>query len=314
MVSMLLVAWAIARPASARAKARRLASIKSRHATASEAAVSDQVKKLLSSRAALAARQGSLFARLVPGPADLALRIDAAGKDWTPNQFYIVSGAVGVVPFLGLWIYGFPFLMALILGACAGLVIPRMVLTSLVKRRLNGFVSRFPDAIELLVRGLRAGLPISETIGAVGAEIEGPVGEEFRTVADRMKIGRTMEGALQDTADRIGTAEFQFFVITLAIQRETGGNLAETLSNLADVLRKRMQMKLKISAMSSESKASAYIIGALPFVVFGLISFISPNYMGGFFHDTRLMIAGGVGLIWMSIGAFIMREMINFEI
>ncbi|RVT95072.1 type II secretion system F family protein [Sphingomonas crocodyli] len=314
MTSMLAVAWAIARPASARAKARRLASIKSRHATAGEAVVSEQVRKLLSSRAALAARQGSLFASLVPGPADLALRIDAAGKDWTPKQFYIVSAAAGFVPFVLLWAYGFPFLMALMLGAAIGLAIPRMVLTSLVKRRLNGFISRFPDAIELLVRGLRAGLPISETIGAVGSEIDGPVGEEFRTVADRMKIGRTLEGALQDTADRIGTAEFQFFVITLAIQRETGGNLAETLSNLADVLRKRMQMKLKISAMSSESKASAYIIGALPFVVFGLISFISPAYMGGFFHDTRLMIAGGVGLVWMSIGAFIMREMINFEI
>jgi tight adherence protein B len=166
----------------------------------------------------------------------------------------------------------------------------------------------------LLVRGLRAGLPIAETMGAVASEIDGPVGAEFQAVSDRMKIGRTLEAALQETADRLGTAEFQFFVITLAIQRETGGNLAETLSNLSDVLRKRMQMKLKISAMSSESKASAYIIGVLPFVVFGLISFISPAYMGAFFHDQRLMIAGVGGLIWMSIGAFIMRQMINFEI
>ena len=113
----------------------------------------------------------------------------------------------------------------------------------------------------------------------------GPVGIEFRMVSDKMKIGRTMEAALQDTADRMGTAEFQFFVITLAIQRETGGNLAETLSNLADVLRKRSQMKLKIKAMSSESKASAYIIGCLPFVVFTLVWFINPNYMGNFFVD-----------------------------
>jgi tight adherence protein B len=106
-------------------------------------------------------------------------------------------------------------------------------------------------------------------MGVVGQEVDGPVGEEFRSVTDKMKIGRTLDAALQETADRLGTPEFQFFTITIAIQRETGGNLAETLGNLADVLRKRSQMKLKIKAMSSESKASALIVGALPFIVFG---------------------------------------------
>ena len=129
-----------------------------------------------------------------------------------------------------------------------------------------------------------------------------------------MKIGRTMEAALQDTADRLGTPEIQFFVITLAIQRETGGNLAETLNNLSEVLRKRSQMKLKIRAMSSESKASAWIVGALPFIVFGLIWVINNEYMAKFFADERLMIAGGGGLIWMGIGVFIMSKMIDFEI
>ena len=123
-----------------------------------------------------------------------------------------------------------------------------------------------------MVRGLRSGLPISETIGIVADELPDPVGTEFRAVSDKMRIGRTMDAALQETSDRLGTSEFQFYVISLAIQRETGGNLAETLSNLAEALRKRSQMKLKIRAMSSESKASAYIIGALPFIVFGLIS------------------------------------------
>jgi tight adherence protein B len=133
-------------------------------------------------------------------------------------------------------------------------------------------------------------------------------------VADKMKIGRTMEAALQETADRLGTPEFQFFVITLAIQRETGGYLAETLSNLADVLRKRAQMKLKIRAMSSESKASAYIVGSLPFIVFSLVWMINPGYMHGFFTDQRLMVAGMGGMIWMGIGALIMAKMVNFEI
>jgi tight adherence protein B len=140
------------------------------------------------------------------------------------------------------------------------------------------------------------------------------VGEEFRAVSDKMKIGRSMDSALQDTADRLGTPEFQFFVITLAIQRETGGNLAETLANLADVLRKRAQMKLKIKAMSSESKASAYIVGSLPFIVFAMIWFINGSYMQGFFTDSRLMMAGGGGLLWMGIGVAIMAKMVKFEI
>jgi tight adherence protein B len=123
-----------------------------------------------------------------------------------------------------------------------------------------------------------------------------------------------MEAALQESADRVGTPEFQFFVIALAIQRETGGNLAETLANLADVLRKRAQMRLKIRAMSSESKASAYIIGALPFIVFGLLYVMNPTYMVTFFTDQRLIIAGVGGIVWMSIGAFIMAKMIAFEI
>ena len=191
---------------------------------------------------------------------------------------------------------------------------PHFVIGKMIKRRVAKFNVNFPDAIELMVRGLRSGLPITETLGIVAGEIPGPVGLEFRTVADKMKIGRTMEAALQETADRLGTPEFQFFVITLAIQRETGGNLAETLSNLADVLRKRAQMQLKIRAMSSESKASAYIVGSLPFIVFGLVWMINPHYMSGFFIDQRLMVAGLGGLCWMGIGAFIMAKMVNFEI
>jgi tight adherence protein B len=140
------------------------------------------------------------------------------------------------------------------------------------------------------------------------------VSVEFQSVSDKMRIGRTMEAALQETADRLGTPEFQFFVITLAIQRETGGNLAETLANLADVLRKRAQMKLKIRAMSSESKASAYIIGSLPFIVFLMIMMVNPTYMGQFFTDQRLIVAGLGGMVWMSFGAMIMAKMINFEI
>jgi len=209
---------------------------------------------------------------------------------------------------------GAPFLLGLFAGMFVGIGLPHFVIGKMITKRVSKFNVNFPDAIELMVRGLRSGLPITETLGIVASEIQGPVGIEFRMVSDKMKIGRTMEAALQDTADRLGTPEFQFFVITLAIQRETGGNLAETLSNLADVLRKRAQMRLKIRAMSSESKASAYIIGLLPFVVFTMVTIINPAYMGGFFTDQRLIVAGIGGMIWMSIGGFIMAKMINFEI
>ena len=205
-------------------------------------------------------------------------------------------------------------LMALGVGVLGGAGLPHMLVSRFIKKRLNDFNAKFPDGIELLVRGLRSGLPVTETLAVVAQEIPGPVGAEFKGVVERIKIGRTMEESLQETADRLGTPEFQFFVITLAIQRETGGNLAETLSNLADVLRKRSQMKLKIRAMSSESKASAYIVGALPFIVFGLISWINPKYVGGFFTDDRLIVTGLGGLVWMSIGGFIMAKMVNFEI
>jgi tight adherence protein B len=161
---------------------------------------------------------------------------------------------------------------------------------------------------------LRSGLPVTETLGVVATEVPGPVGEEFKLITDRIKVGRTMEDALQDTANRLDMPEFSFFCITLAIQRETGGNLAETLSNLADVLRKRAQMKLKIRAMSSESKASAYIVGSLPFLVFTMIFLINPDYLSGFFSEDRLIIAGIGGMVWMSIGAFIMAKMVSFEI
>ena len=140
------------------------------------------------------------------------------------------------------------------------------------------------------------------------------MGEEFKLVTERIRIGKTMEEALQDTANRMGIAEFNFFCITLAIQRETGGNLAETLANLGEVLRKRAQMKLKIKAMSSESKASAYIIGSLPFIVFALIYSINPGYMGKFFVDDRLIGTGLGAFVWLSLGGFIMAKMIAFEI
>jgi tight adherence protein B len=252
--------------------------------------------------------------RFLPNPALLQKRLNMTGKGWTLSQYGLATLGLIVVPAALLFLKGAPIWLALFLGLFVGVGLPHKVVSFFIKRRIAKFTAKFPDAIELLVRGLRSGLPITETMGVVGQEVDGPVGEEFRSVSDKMKIGRTLDAALQETADRLGTPEFQFFVITIAIQRETGGNLAETLANLADVLRKRSQMKLKIKAMSSESKASALIVGALPFIVFTMVWFINNNYMMNFFLDQRLMVAGGGGLVWMALGAFIMAKMVNFEI
>ena len=270
-----------------------------------------QIRKLFANRAS---RLEGFASTLIPKPALLRKRLEMSGKNISLAKYGLICLGISVAVFVLLMVRGSPFLLALFIGLIVGIGGPHFIIGKMIKRRINKFNVNFPDAIDLMVRGLRSGLPITETLGIVSTEIPGPVGLEFRAVSDKMKIGRTMEAALQETADRMGTAEFQFFVITLAIQRETGGNLAETLSNLSDVLRKRAQMKLKIRAMSSESKASAYIVGSLPFVVFTLVWLINPTYMGGFFSDQRLMVAGMGGMVWMGIGAFIMAKMVNFEI
>ena len=305
-----LLLFALAGPSAARAGDRRLAAVRERHVE--DGRPNDaQMRRITANRQT---KSDLAWGRVLPNPALLAKRLAMTGKDWTVTKYGYASGGILAVVFLALMLKGAPILLCLFVGLMLGIGIPHFVVGYFIKRRLAKFTAKFPDAIELLVRGLRSGLPISETIAVVGAEIDGPVGVEFRSIADKMKIGRTMDAALQETADRLGTPEFQFFVITIAIQRETGGNLAETLSNLADVLRKRGQMKLKIKAMSSESKASAYIVGALPFIVFVMIWWISGDYMQRFFVDQRLILTGLGGLVWMGIGGFIMAKMVNFEI
>ena len=298
-------------PSPTKALKRRIELVKERHAEGVSAAAQAQIRKLLAARAS---RIDGFASSIIPRPALLRKRLEMTGRDITLGKYATICFGITAVT-MGLLLFrGAPPFLALFAGLFVGIGIPHFVIGKMISRRIRKFNANFPDAIELMVRGLRSGLPISETLGIVAGEIPGPVGIEFRAVADKMKIGRTMEAALQETSDRLGTPEFQFFVITLAIQRETGGNLAETLSNLADVLRKRAQMKLKIRAMSSESKASAYIVGSLPFVVFALVWMINPNYMGTFFTDERLTVAGLGGLVWMSLGGLMMAKMVNFEI
>jgi tight adherence protein B len=310
MAIMVLGYSAFAGPSPAKESARRLKAVRYRHSESTIDKVEAQLKK------AVAARKPKLhhIAGSESRIAALALRLHRTGKGWTITQYLYASLGVMLAVTVILFLRTGAALLSLGIGLVIGAGLPHLVVGFFVKKRTNQFTAKFPDAIELLVRGLRSGLPVSETLGIVSTEIPGAVGQEFKLVTERMRIGKTMEDALQETADRIGTPEFQFFVITLAIQRETGGNLAETLSNLADVLRKRSQMKLKIRAMSSESKASAYIVGSLPFIVFVMIWWINPGYLANFFVDERLIVVGLGGLVWMSLGAFIMAKMVSFEI
>ena len=309
--TLILAGLAIRGPSASKALKRRMELVKERHGDIVAGNAQAQIRKLMAQRAG---RIEGFASTLIPKPALMRKRLEMTGKDITLGKYGMICMTIALVVASLAMLRGAPILLSLLLGLFFGVGGPHFIIGKMIQRRIKKFNSNFPDAIELMVRGLRSGLPITETLGIVASEIGGPVGIEFRMVSDKMKIGRTMEVALQETADRLGTAEFQFFVITLAIQRETGGNLAETLSNLADVLRKRAQMMLKIRAMSSESKASAWIVGSLPFIVFTLVWFINPRYIGGFFIDPRLMVAGLIGLVWMSIGAFIMAKMVNFEI
>ncbi|MBO9576851.1 MAG: type II secretion system F family protein [Sphingobium sp.] len=314
-----LLGLTFAGPSAERSKKRRLAAVRGRHGLGEENQIEARMRKAIAARKV---ESSQLLVSIIPRPEHLARRLAMTGKKWTLGQYMGASVGLMMLMFIVMTLRGFSFLPSFFVSVAAGFGLPHLVVSKMIAKRIARFNRNFPDALDLLVRGLRSGLPVSETMIVVSREIPGPVGEEFKLICERIKIGKSMDQALQDTANRLGTPEFQFFCITLAIQRETGGNLAETLANLGQVLRQRAQMKLKIRAMSSESKASAYIIGALPFLVFGLISWINFDYMSPFFTPDpaglfglglmQIIALGAIG--WISIGAFIMRQMINFEI
>ncbi len=294
----------------AKAQKRRVQAVRYRHSESLDAKVDAQFKRAIAARKPKTYKVAGSGSRMEA----LAVRLNRTGKSWRVTQYIYASVGLALAISVVMFVFTRAPLLSLGIGLLVGAGLPHMIVGRAISKRTNAFIAKFPDGIELLVRGLRSGLPVTETLGIVAQEVPGPVGFEFKTVIDRIKVGKTMEDALQDTGDKLGIPEFNFFTITLAIQRETGGNLAETLSNLANVLRQRAQMKMKIRAMSSESKASAYIVGSLPFLVFAAILFINPDYMTTFFTDDRLIVAGLGAGVWMGIGVLIMAKMVSFEI
>jgi len=204
--------------------------------------------------------------------------------------------------------------LGLVLGAVFGVWFPLKRLQWKIAKLDKAFIRLFPDAIDLIVRGLRSGLPVSESLVLVSHEVPDPVGGVFANIGHTMKLGVTLEKALQETARKLDMTEFNFFTTSIVLQRETGGNLSEILNNLSEVLRSRYMMRMKIRAISSEARAATYIISALPFLVILAVSALSPAYLVPLYTDPRGKVCAMVAASMMTFGLWIMNRMTRFEI
>jgi tight adherence protein B len=231
----------------------------------------------------------------------------------TVKKFWIVSLVIGVVIGAGCFVGGLNIWISLGLGFGGGLGLPRWVVGFLAKRRAAKFVAAFPDATDIIVRGIKSGLPLHDCLKIIGKEAPEPLGAEFRRLVENIGMGMGVEQALDKLYERMPIPELRFFTIVLAVQQKAGGNLAEALQNLSTVLRARKMMREKIKALSGEAVASAMIIGAMPPGVIMLISITTPSYMATMFTDQRGQLMLMVGAFWMAIGIFVMRRMINFK-
>jgi tight adherence protein B len=243
----------------------------------------------------------------------LSIKLTQAGLDWSKRRFMVTSGVLGFAAFLLSMLFGVGLLPALGFAFAAGCGIPLWLLKFLKKRRESKFLNNFPDAVDVIVRGIKAGLPLLDSIKLIAAESEEPIKSEFRAIIQTQTVGIPLGEACLKLYENMPVAEANFFGIVISIQQRAGGNLSETLGNLSRVLRDRKKMKAKIQAMSMEAKASASIIGALPIVVMGLVYFTSPAYI-------ELLWTAPLGRVmlaccgtWMLIGIFVMRKMINFD-
>ena len=257
----------------------------------------------------------SLVKHLLPRPELLRLRLASAGLQISLGKYLMICLATGLLVAAVLHFTGVvPLLVAVLFGLFAAIMLPHAVVGFLVGHRRNKFIAHFPEAIDLMVRGLRSGLPITESIRTAGTEIVDPVGLELRHITNSVRLGEKLEEALWGCSRRLDIQEFNFFTVALNIQSETGGNLAETLANLSDVLRRRRQLKLKVKALSSEAKASAYIIGSLPFIMALLIFIVNPEYIDDLWIDPRGAFLVFIGFCSFVIGIGVMYKMVRFEI
>jgi len=243
----------------------------------------------------------------------LMARIEQAGLSWSKRTFFIFSGALALVVFFLLFILAGNLLVGLAGAFAGGLGFPRWMLGYLKKRRENKFLEAFPDSIDIIVRGIKAGLPLLDSMKIIVTDAPEPVKSEFKNILDTQAIGMPIGEACTQLYERIPLPEANFFGIVVSIQQKAGGNLSEALGNLSRVLRDRKKMKAKIKAMSMEAKASGGIIGCLPLAVMALVWISSPQYISLLWTEPmgRLMLAASA--VWMSCGVFVMKKMINFD-
>jgi len=246
------------------------------------------------------------------GP-DLATRIAQAGLPIDKRQFLMISAAVAVV-IAGFVLFksGSPALAGLV-GVMAALGLPNLALSRLRLRRINKFIDIFPNALDIIVRGVKAGLPLGDTLRIIANESPEPVRSEFRKLVEAVALGLPLPDAAEKLAERVPISETNFFSIVIGIQSKSGGNLSEAIGNLSRTLRERKKMKGKIKAMAMEAKASAAIIGAVPFVVTTLLYLSSPKYISLLWMTEHGRIVAAIACFWMSIGVVMMRKMISFD-
>jgi len=243
----------------------------------------------------------------------LQTKIAQAGLSWSKNQFLMISAGLGLAGFLIVFAMVGTLLPALGVGFAAAFGVPRWLLSFLKKRREKKFLNHFPDGVDVIVRGIKAGLPLLDSLKIIALDSQEPIKSEFKTIVETQTIGMPIGEACAKLYERMPLPEANFFGIVIAIQQKAGGNLSEALGNLSRVLRDRKKMKAKIQAMSMEAKASASIIGALPICVGTLVWLTSPDYIELLWTQNlgRIMMAGCA--IWMGIGIFVMKKMINFD-
>ena len=243
----------------------------------------------------------------------LSMRITQAGLSWSKRQFLLISAGLGVLALAGAFFTGTGLLPALGIGFAAGFGLPRWMLSFLKKRRERKFIDAFADAVDVIVRGVKAGLPLGDCLKVIASDAPEPVKSEFRAVVETQTIGMPVGEACTRLYDSMPLPEANFFGIVVSIQQKAGGNLSEALGNLSRVLRDRKKMQAKIRAMSMEAKASATIIGSLPIAVMILVYLTSPTYIELLWTTSlgRLMLLSCA--VWMTIGVFVMKKMINFD-
>lgn len=229
-------------------------------------------------------------------------------------QFYTFSGLFGLFAFVVVFMVGAGLWVALGVGLIGAAGLPRWIVGFMIKRRCKRFLDEFPNALDVMVRSIKSGLPLNDALRLIASDGQEPVKAEFRRVVESQQMGLNVPEACARMGQSIPLSEVNFFAIVIAIQAQAGGNLSEALGNLSKVLRERKKMKAKVSALSMEAKASAAIIGALPFIVATLVYLTSPDYMTILFTDPRGHIIMGASAVWMSIGILVMRNMINFDI